>query len=224
MCGRFTLRSPAESIASLFEGLEVPEWIPRYNIAPTQGAPTVRYREGKPIFTPLRWGLVPSWAKELAVGNRMINARSETVDSKPAFRDAFQKRRCLIVADGFFEWKNVGKRKFPFYITRVDGRPFCMAGLWETWGPAGAEIETCTILTTVANACLEPLHERMPVLLSPEDYGTWLDNRFCAQSDLLDLLRPSSSEELTLREVSRMVNKVTNDNPACVEPEPTLFD
>ncbi|MEE2825968.1 MAG: SOS response-associated peptidase, partial [Planctomycetota bacterium] len=155
MCGRFTLRSPAESIASLFEGLEVPEWIPRFNIAPTQGAPAVRYREGKPIFTPLRWGLVPSWAKELAVGNRMINARSETVDSKPAFRDAFQKRRCLIVADGFFEWKNVGKRKFPFYITRVDGRPFCMAGLWETWGPAGAEIETCTILTTVANACLE---------------------------------------------------------------------
>ena len=224
MCGRFTLKSPAESIASLFEGLEVPEWIPRYNIAPTQQAPTVRYRAGKPIFTALRWGLVPSWAKELAVGNRMINARSETVDSKPAFRDAFQKRRCLIVADGFFEWKNVGKRKFPFYITRVDGRPFCMAGLWETWGPPGAQIETCTILTTVANARLEPLHERMPVLVAAENYGTWLDNRFCAKSDLLDLLRPSSSEELTLREVSRLVNKVANDHPACVEPEPTLFD
>ena len=132
MCGRFTLRSPAASIASLFDGLDVPEWSPRYNLAPTQGVPTVRYRKGKPIFAPLRWGLVPAWAKELSIGTRMINARSETVDSKPAFRDAFQQRRCLVVADGFFEWKKVGRKKYPFYITRVDERPFCMAGLWET--------------------------------------------------------------------------------------------
>ena len=224
MCGRFTLRSPVESIASLFDGLAMPEWKPRFNIAPTQPVACVRNRTGNAAIDRLRWGLVPSWAKDPGIGARMINARGETVASKPAFRNAFRTRRCLVLADGFYEWKKIGQQKYPFYITRPDDMLFCMAGLWETWGPVNQSVETCTIITTEANATLKPLHERMPVILGSDDYDFWLDTEFCDQTRLQELLRPVPNQDLVMREVSRVVNKVANDSPACIEPEATLFD
>jgi len=166
--------------------------------------------------------LVPFWSKDLKIGARMINARSETVATKPAFRSAFKRKRCLVIADGFFEWKKEGKTKQPFYISRNDSQPFTMAGLWESWTDKTDEnavpIETCTILTTSANQIMEPLHDRMPVILEQEQYDFWLDSEFQEREKLERLLVPYSKDELRTFPVSTVVNKAANDLPECIEP------
>lgn len=219
MCGRFTLRTPMETIASLFNGLQMPPVVPRYNVAPTQQVLCVRQnRDGANEAVELRWGLVPSWSKDLKMGARMINARGETVATKPSFRAAFKKRRCLVLADGFFEWQKVGSIKQPYYITRNDDQPFCMAGLWEFWkSTEGEPVETCTIITTSANETMQTLHDRMPVILKPDDYDFWIDNQFPGIEKLETLLVPCADDQLVTRPVSTVVNKPANDTPECIE-------
>ncbi len=166
----------------------------------------------------LRWGLIPSWATDPAIGNRLINARSETVALKPAFRAAFRKRRCLIPVSGFFEWQSQDHWKKPYYIYNKDGSPMALAGLWEHWTDIkGATIETCTILTTHANALVEELHTRMPVLIKPQDFDTWLDSSLQDLTTLQPLLQPVPSAALAMHPVSRFVNKPENEGPECIE-------
>ena len=214
MCGRFTLRSPAVSIASLFDGLDVPEWNPRYNIAPTQPVPTVRHFDGNRTFSQLRWGLVPSWAKDLAVGTRMINARGETVASKPAFRDAFKQRRCLVLADGFYEWKKQGNIKKPYRISPINEEIFAFAGLWERRenGPTSV-IASFTILTAPANSLISPIHARMPVILPPETHTDWLSG-----SELEPLLSPYPAEKMSTYPLDSYVNDARHDDLKCLSP------
>ena len=187
MCGRFTLSAPSEDLSSIFN-VEVEALAPRYNIAPTQMVSAVRVVGGKRHLALLRWGLVPSWAKDPKVGARLINARAETVAEKPSFRSAFRRRRCLIVADGFFEWQKAKPRKQPFHIACTDGRPFAMAGLWEFWSKGDVSMESCTIITTAPNELMATLHNRMPVILPPTDYAQRLDASPLAPADLLTLL------------------------------------
>lgn len=227
MCGRFTLRTPAQDLSDLFEQLQFAEFSPRYNIAPTQKVLAVRHSEhATPESVWLRWGLVPFWAKELKIGAKMINARSETVASKPAFRAAFKKRRCLILTDGFYEWKKQQDGKQPFYIHRSDDGPFCFAGLWESWTDKNSEttgaepVETCTILTTSANDTVSSVHDRMPVILDEEARRLWLDVQFQDKTKLEELLVPCPDDELELYPVSKIVNKPVNDSPECIEREP----
>lgn len=226
MCGRFTLRTPTKTLASLFDGLRFPELRPRYNIAPTQDVVCVRQSaEGNNETAMLRWGLVPFWSKDIKIGARMINARSETVATKPAFRAAYKSRRCLVLADGFYEWKKVGKEKQPFYITLADNGPFCMAGLWESWQEKKTDnskqadpVESCTVLTTSANRMMSPLHDRMPVILPQEQYEFWLDVEFKDRDRLEGLLVPCPDDQLQTRPVSKLVNKASNDDPECIAP------
>lgn len=236
MCGRFTLATPAAEWAALFGLDRVPDLEPRYNIAPTQDVPVVRSTapaqggdgaaaastgsSGPPReLVELRWGLVPHWAREFdPVGRALINARSETAAEKPSFRDSFRFRRCLVVADGFYEWKPEGSRKQPFWIHREDGRAFAFAGLWDRWtGGEGPPVESCTILTTPANEALRPLHDRMPVILETDAHATWLDPDAPAW-ELEPLLAPMPPEALAFHPVSTRVNHVGNDDPACIEP------
>lgn len=221
MCGRFTLASPGEIVAEMFELTEPPAIQPRYNIAPTQPAPVVRFdaAAGARRFDLLHWGLIPAWAKEPSIGNRMINARSETAAQKPSFRTAMKRRRCLIVADGFYEWQKVRGGKQPWCIRSADGRPFAMAGLWEHFsGADGTDIESCTILTTTPNDVLKPIHDRMPVILGEADYTAWLDPAIDSVEPVAPLLRPCSSEALTAYRVSTHVNRPANDDPKCAAP------
>jgi putative SOS response-associated peptidase YedK len=224
MCGRYTLRTPANVLVKQFNlpGLvELPE---RFNIAPTQSVLGVRAGEDEPRAAALfRWGLVPSWAKDPAIGNRMINARAETVASKPAFRAAFKRRRCLILADGFFEWQKQGKTKQPFYMHLDDQQPFAFAGLWERWGKSEEPIDSCTIITTEPSELMRDIHDRMPVILEPADYELWLDPEFENYEYLGSMLRPYLDERLVAEPVSSHVNNPRNDNPQCVEVQPTLF-
>jgi putative SOS response-associated peptidase YedK len=166
----------------------------------------------------LRWGLVPSWAKDKGIGARLLNARAETAATQPSFRSAFKKRRCLIPADGFFEWAKVEGRKQPFYFTLQDGGPFAFAGLWEEWKGEGEPLRSCAILTTEANDVVRPVHERMPVILAPDDYTKWLGPAARSQEELLPLLRPLPGEALVARPVSPFVNSARNEGPGCVEP------
>lgn len=221
MCGRFSLGTPATTLAAQFNLFEVPAWAPRYNIAPTQSAPTAVRAASDPSrqFKVHRWGLIPPWAKDPGMGSQLINARAETVAIKPAFRKAFRERRCLILADGFFEWQRRGRHKQPFHIRMRDGRPFAFAGLWEHWeGPEGSAIDSCTILTTTTNELVGTLHDRMPVILAPQDYDLWLDPAIQKVERLESLLRPYPSEEMTAYPVSTRVNNPANDSPECVEP------
>ncbi len=222
MCGRFTLRTPAEQFAAMFAQLTIPEIKPRYNIAPTQNILCVRNRDGQNEVVSLRWGLVPFWAKDLKMGARMINARGETVAEKPSFRAAFKKRRCLVLADGFYEWKKEQDGKQPYYVTLADEQPFCMAGLWESWtdkSDSQAEaVETCTVITTNANELMAPIHDRMPVIMDPEQYVFWLDPEFSDREPLERTLVPFASEEMKVVPVSRVVNKATNEFPECIQP------
>jgi putative SOS response-associated peptidase YedK len=166
-----------------------------------------------------RWGLIPSWAKDLTIGNQLINAQAETASIKPAFRAAFKKRRCLILADGFFEWKKENRHKQPFHIRLRDGRPFAFAGLWEHWeGTEGKAIESCTILTATPNELLRSLHHRMAVILPSSEYDRWLDPSMQQPDALQPLLRPYPSEEMTAYPVSTVVNNPRNDAPSCIEP------
>lgn len=218
MCGRFALIAPGEAIAEQFGVADVPALVPRYNIAPTQPVMAVRLASSsqKWELALLHWGLIPSWAKDMKLAARMINARSETVTEKPAFRAAFKRRRCLIPADGFYEWQKLGKTKQPIYIHASDGRLFAFAGLWETWHAAdGSMIDSCTILTTTPNELMAPIHNRMPVILEPEDYDLWL-NPDPRPEDALHLLRPYPAEKMAAYPVSTHVNSPRNDNPDCI--------
>jgi putative SOS response-associated peptidase YedK len=219
MCGRFTQATEGEIIAQVFDLSEVPALAPRYNIAPTQDVAAVRAAEGGGReLVQLHWGLIPSWAKERAMGARMINARAETLVEKPAFRSAFRARRCLLVADGFYEWQKLGTRKQPHFIGFKDGRPFAFAGLWERWRGEGSEhVESCTIVTTEANELLAPIHDRMPVILDPEDFALWIDPAEKDTERLVGLLRPYQPGPLQAYPVSLLVNNPANDTPACRE-------
>lgn len=224
MCGRYTLSVPLSNLVDAFD-VDPPEfeYSPRFNVAPTQDAPIIAQdRAGRRIGL-LRWGLVPSWAKDVAIGQRMINARAETVAGKPAFRGAFKQRRCLVPADGFFEWKKLeegggGKgRKIPHWIHRRDRDAFVMAGLWERWAPAeGAPVHTFTILTTAAAPEVREIHPRMPVILPWEKALRWLDPDMGGE-ELQSLLQPHG-EGLQAYQVSPLVNSPRNDTPACIVP------
>jgi len=208
----------------------------RYNIAPTQQAPVVRPdgQGGRELAMP-RWGLVPSWAKDIDIGNRTINARAETVSEKPSFRAAFARRRCLVPATGFYEWQKTDGPKAPWNIARPDGETFAFAGLWEHWqgDPAGPPVESFTIVTTEANEALRPIHHRMPVILAPEDWSAWLDVGGTPAGTALALLHPAPKDSLVAWRVGTRVNAPRNDDAACLEPvnepapapapAPTLF-
>ncbi|MDX2232670.1 MAG: SOS response-associated peptidase [Leptolyngbyaceae cyanobacterium bins.349] len=222
MCGRYTQTQSASAIAQAFGLSDVPTLPPRYNIAPTQLVGTVLHTQQQPDreFRVLRWGLVPSWAKDPAIGNRLINARAETVAEKPSFRSALRYRRCLVVADGFYEWQRDGRKKQPYYFQLEAHRPFGFAGLWEHWESqtTGEILETCTILTTAANEVLSPIHDRMPVILPPEDYDRWLDPELNRSDLLLPLLRPYPAAAMQAYPVSAVVNRATSDRPECIQP------
>ncbi len=221
MCGRFTLTVSARVLAELFDVPEISEFEPRFNIAPTQQVLIARAKEGGEAteVLPVRWGLVPSWAKDLSIGSRMINARGETVATKPAFRSAVKYRRCLIPADGFFEWKKTGSAKQPHWIRFVDGRVFAFAGLWERWRPADGEpVDSCTIITTTPNRLVAGIHDRMPVILARDRHREWLGPKRLPDGRLETLLVPYPPEEMEARPVSTHVNRPANDDPACIEP------
>ena len=222
MCGRFTLRTPTETIADIFSHVSVPEIPANYNIAPTQSVAAIRNPpsndEGGPQFAWLRWGLLPAWAKDHKLAARMINARSETIREKPAFRSAFARRRCLILADGFYEWVATRDGKQPMYISMLDEGPFCMAGLWEANHQVNPEtVESCTIITTSANALVAPIHDRMPVILPADRHEMWLDQDFRDLDALQRQLQPLDAEQMQARPVSRQVNKVGFNTPQCIE-------
>ena len=238
MCGRYTLKTPAAKLIQLFRVPAMPMLAPRYNIAPTQLVICVRTVSEQPgsneaLF--MRWGLIPFWAKDMKIGNTMINARSETIAEKPAFRAAFAKRRCLIPADGFFEWQKLSTgKKQPWLIEKDDREPFAFAGLWECWHPkvteessdgppdaarAGAAVPviSCTILTTAANRDMQPLHERMPVILPIESWAAWLSPQ-ASREQLTDMLQPLDNGRLVRTSVSAIVNRPFPDGPQCIEP------
>ncbi|MCC6484430.1 MAG: SOS response-associated peptidase [Armatimonadetes bacterium] len=224
MCGRYTLTEVSpEALRKIFLLQHVPELRPRYNIAPSQDIAVIR--EGRDTgarnVEMLHWGLIPSWAKEEKIGNRMINLRAETVAQKPGFKGAFRYRRCLIPADGFYEWAlpDSSPRKQPVYIRRIDAQPFAFGGLWDRWvSPDGADIESCTIITTQPNNLISPLHDRMPVIIGPQNYAEWLSPENHDTQTLLRLLAPSPSEELEAYPVSPIVNNPRNEDPACIAP------
>lgn len=219
MCGRYTLTIEQEAlqVALGVEGLLHPA--PRFNVAPSQKMPAVTAPEGDWRSATLRWGLVPFWAKEPSIGNRLINARCETAHEKPAFRQAFRQRRCLIPADGFYEWNKEPGGKRPFWIHLEDPGVFTMAGLWERWTPKDGDeaLETFTILTTDANELLRPIHPRMPVILAEEDRARWLDPA-ADQETLRSLLGPAPAPWFGVREVTTRVNSPANDDPGCLDP------
>lgn len=217
MCGRYTLTSPDDVLAEL--GVDPPAGLrPRYNVAPTDVMPVVLVRDDHRVAELHRWGLIPSWAESPKVGARMINARAESAASRPAFRSAMASRRCLVPADGFFEWRREGKRRVPFWIRRADHRAMAMAGLWERWKDPATDdwLLSFTILTTPANDQVAGIHDRMPLALDQEDWERWLDPGLGAEAVAALLKAPAAELEVT--GVSSRVNKVSNDDPACLEP------
>ncbi len=222
MCGRFSLVADPDDLREAFPWLNLPTSAagPRYNIAPSQPVAVIP-NDGKNQLDFYLWGLIPSWAKDPSIGNRMINARAETLGEKPSFRIAFRRRRCLIPADGFYEWKaEPGKKaKTPLYIHMKSDKPFAFAGLWESWNPPdGSNILSCTIITTEPNSLMQKIHNRMPVILPPSDYDLWLTAGEVDPSRLAALLRPYPAEEMTAYPVSTLVNSPANDLAACIEP------
>jgi putative SOS response-associated peptidase YedK len=219
MCGRFTLRTPTPILIEHFGLARIPALPPRFNIAPTQDVAVVRQPAAAREVALLRWGLIPAWAKDPAIGNRMINARAETVATKPAFRTAFRRRRCLVLADGFYEWKPVDERKQPYFIHRHDDAPMGLAGLWESWQSPDdppQQLASCTIITTQANHQLRPIHQRMPVIVAPQQYATWLDPEFDDPDRLLPLLAPWLHDTLQADPVGTYVNKPSHEGPQCL--------
>ena len=230
MCGRFTLASNSDTINQMFFEFTIPVNLsPRYNISPTQdvaviaNTPTnteIHSETGQVEF--FHWGLIPSWAKDPKIGNRMINARSETLAEKPSFRNAYKRRRCLILADGYYEWKQIpgDRRKQPVYIRLQSQKPFALAGLWETWQTEGMEepLRSCTIITCPPNPLLEKIHHRMPVILPQDAYVEWLAPDEQSADVLQPLLAPYSDKEMEAYPVSTSVNRPTNDSPECITP------
>ncbi|MBW4581072.1 MAG: SOS response-associated peptidase [Tildeniella nuda ZEHNDER 1965/U140] len=217
MCGRFSLTQSTAALAETFQLEELPAWQPRYNIAPTQTVIAIANASGSPQARLLRWGLIPSWAKNQTIGAKLINARAETVAEKPSFRAAFKQRRCLILADGFYEWQRVDRKtKQPYYFQLANKQPFAFAGLWERWQGDGDVVETCTILTTQANELLQPLHDRMPVMIDSQDYDRWLEPTLAP--DHQALLHPYNAALMQGYRVSDRVNRATNESPDCINP------
>lgn len=221
MCGRFTLTVDPAQIQAAFPWLEVPPGVtPRYNIAPTQPVAVVT-NNGENRLDFFVWGLIPSWAKDPEIGSRMINARAETLAEKPSFRTAFRRRRCLVLADGFYEWRQEpgAKAKTPMYIRMESGEPFAFAGLWESWNsPDGSNILSCTIITTEPNALTAKIHNRMPVILPSEAIGEWLDPGERKPEELNRFLQPYPANEMIAFPVSRLVNSPQNESPECIAP------
>jgi putative SOS response-associated peptidase YedK len=217
MCGRYVIKTPPELLRQTFGYAEQPNFPPRYNVAPTQPIPVVRIDNGRRSFALVRWGLIPAWVQDPRGFSLLINARAESALDKPAFRNAIRRRRCLIPADGFYEWKQDGARKRPFYAAAKSLVAF--AGLWEPWmGPNGEEMETACIITTTANRTLRPLHDRMPAVIPPQAFDLWLD---CANVDAVTataLLVPASEDTFDAYEVSTAVNRAANDSAALIEP------
>ncbi|HTP63884.1 MAG TPA: SOS response-associated peptidase [Geobacteraceae bacterium] len=216
MCGRFTLHLPPELIAGIFKVSLSTVFSPRFNVTPAQMHPVVRQTgEGRGIV-PMKWGLIPNWAQDPRLGFSMINARAETVAEKPAFRGSFRVRRCLVVADGFFEWRHGGEAKAPFYVTLGTGDVMPFAGLWDSWrDPAGDAVETFTIITCAANGLVRELHDRMPVVIDRKNYGTWLDPATPTEK-AKELLRPYPAERMTFWKVGDFVNNPRNDSEECI--------
>jgi putative SOS response-associated peptidase YedK len=232
MCGRYDFFPGEFSDLRIRFNLDkdLPDFKPSYNIAPGKDVPVIVRQGDRNVVKLMRWGLVPSWSQDQAIGNQMINARCETLDQKPSFKQLLARNRCLVPGDGFFEWARVGKGKIPMRVRMKDERPFTMAGLWDVWrDPDGEELYTFTIITTDANKLLRQIHDRMPLILDPLAEKQWLDPIFTSFSMLSFLMQPFPSELMEAYEVSRLVNDPKNDSPACIDPavpEPPgpLFD
>jgi putative SOS response-associated peptidase YedK len=218
MCGRFVIAADANALQQAFHLENVPEFSPRFNIAPTQNAPVITNVHPK-VLSFYRWGLIPSWSKDIAIGQKMINARTEGIEDKPAFRAALRRRRCLVPATGFYEWQKRDDGKAPHYIHLTDQPIFALAGLWEVWRDAEKqELRTFTILTTAANPFMQSLHDRMPVILRREDYDLWLTQEEVPADVLRPLLRQYDPDAMSAYEVSRAVNRPTQDSPELIQP------
>jgi putative SOS response-associated peptidase YedK len=221
MCGRFRQTRSQKQLEERFQAEGEVEVIPRFNIAPTQLIPVVRQNPKEPVreLSLVRWGLIPSWAKDASAAARMINARSETAATKPAFQDALKFRRCLVPADGFYEWSRTGKSKQPYCFEVNEGELFAFAGIWDRWkGPSGNAVETCSILTTTPNGATSPVHDRMPVILDPDGYDLWLDPGMRDASVASELLRPCDARLMRWYPVSTRINHVANDDKECSAP------
>ncbi len=226
MCGRFTLVADPDTVRETFglgksANAALSELTPRYNIAPTQAVAVITADEQNARHLEFfQWGLIPSWAKDPKIGYKLINARAETLVEKPSFRTALKKRRCLIPADGFYEWKRAGKTKTPMYIQLKSGEPFALAGLYEFWKPADSEtlVKSCTIITTEPNALMQDIHDRMPVILKPQAYATWLTAGELPTEKTLPLLKPYPASQMKARQVSTLVNNARLDSPDCIQP------
>jgi putative SOS response-associated peptidase YedK len=218
MCGRYRVSKRKKAIEEHFDAVSgegEEDWIPRYNVAPTQPVPVIRQHPKEPVrqLSMMRWGLIPSWAKDASSSARMINARAETAATQPAFRDAMKSRRCLIPADGFYEWKKTGKTKQPYCFEVNEGKLFAFAGLWDRWkNPAGEWIRSCSILTTAPNAVTAPVHDRMPVILDPGDYNLWLDPGMNDAAAASELLRPFDARLMRFYAVSAQINNANHDD------------
>jgi putative SOS response-associated peptidase YedK len=220
MCGRFVLFSSPEELREAFAVQQVRFQVePSYNVAPTQNVAVVVQREGVNTLEKMRWGLIPAWAKDPAIGSRMINARAETVAEKPSFKRPLKDRRCLVVADGFYEWQKTGQAKIPMFIRLKSGQPFGFAGLYDVWtSPEGEAVASCTIITTSANDLMQPIHDRMPVILPRSRQSTWLNPAIQTAADVLPLLVPYAAADMEAYPVSRLVNSPENNSPDCIRP------
>jgi putative SOS response-associated peptidase YedK len=219
MCGRYAITTAPEAMRQLFGYPEQPNFPARHNVAPTQPVPIVRMFEGRRQFALVRWGLLPAWVKDPRQFTLLINARGESANEKPAFRNAMKYRRCLFPADGFFEWKIEGKAKRPYFVHRKDRAPSAFAGLWESWmGPNGEEIESAAIVTTDASPSIAHIHHRMPVMLEPEQFGPWLDTHNVDAQMAAQMFRPLADDKVAAHEISERVNRVVNDTPDVLEP------
>jgi len=217
MCGRFTLNLPPEILAKIFS-IPAPSLTPRYNIAPSQQIAVIRNFSGENHLDYMRWGLVPSWAEDTSIGYKLINARSETVFEKNSFKRAIRTRRCLIPASGFYEWQHSDNVKTPYYISMADDQPMAFAGIWEQWkAPDHSILETCAILTTAANHLMETIHDRMPVILHPQEYSLWLDREVSEPESLKQLFKPYPSDVMNAYKVSSMINNPRNDGEECIK-------
>jgi putative SOS response-associated peptidase YedK len=222
MCGRYRLSRRKQLVEEYFDTeSDEPEWTPRYNIAPSQPVPVIRQNPKEPRreLSLMRWGLIPSWAKDASDAARMINARSETAGTKPAFRDAVKSRRCLIPADGFYEWQRVGKIKQPYCFEVGNAAMFAFAGIWDRWkDPSGNWLKTCSILTTTPNAVTSPVHDRMPVILDPDSYDLWLDPGMQDTVAASEMLKPYGAQFMRCYPISTRINHVANDDNECSRP------